>query len=143
MSLPPVIALPKPQNAPGNRLRAVLLHVPWYSIEGFARLASDVGVSRSTVSRLVSGKQHPSFFLAQSIADALSLRLTRPIPPRELFSEHGAFPTGSTCDLCGCKGCLPPEAYDERSDRRRLAWSGAKPGDWCRYPEAKFLRTNP
>lgn len=118
-----------------NRLRAVLLHIPWYSIEGFARLASDVGVSRSTISRLISGKQHPSFYLAQSIADAVAFRLGRPMPPRELFSADNSFPTGSVCELCGCGGCLPPEAYDERSDRLKPAWKKAKPGDWCRYAE--------
>ena len=143
MSPPPVVSPSKHETALGNRLRAVLLHIPWYSIEGFARLASDVGVSRSTVSRLTCGKQHPSFYLAQNIADALSLRLGKTISPRELFSPDGTFPTGSTCALCGCKGCLPPEAYNERSDRLKPAWKKAKPGEWCRYPEAKPPLTNP
>ena len=138
----PVVAvsrtrLVKNETTVSNRLRAVLLHIPWYSIEGFARLASDVNVSRSTISRLTGGRQQPSFRLAQAIADAVSFRLGTAVSPRELFSEDGTFPTGSTCDLCGCKGCLPPEAYDERSDRLKSAWKGAKPGEWCRYPEAK------
>lgn len=120
----------------GSRLRAVLLHIPWYGIEGFARLAADVNVSRSTISRLTGGRQQPSFRLAQAIADAVSFRLGVVVSPRELFGGDGTFPTGSTCALCGCKGCLPPEAYDERSDRLKPAWKGARPGDWCRYPGA-------
>ena len=140
----PVVAVPlnnsaKLELAVSNRLRAVLLHIPWYSIEGFARLATDVNVSRSTISRLTGGRQQPSFRLAQAIADAVSLRLSKTVSPRELFSEDGTFPTGSTCELCGCKGCLPPEAYDERSDRLKPAWKDAKPGDWCRYPQIKPL----
>ncbi len=132
--LPPAFPIETPV---GSRLRAVLLHIPWYSIEGFARLATDVNVSRSTISRLTGGRQQPSFRLAQAIADAVSFRLGTAVSPRELFGEDGAFPTGSTCDLCRCKGCLPPEAYDERSDRLKPAWKGAIPGDWCRYPETK------
>ena len=135
-SLPPALTVETPVC---SRLRAVLLHIPWYSIEGFARLACDVNVSRSTISRLTGGRQQPSFRLAQAIADAVSFRLGTAVSPRELFSDDGTFPTASTCDLCGCKGCLPPEAYDERSDRLKPAWKGAVPGDWCRYPEAKLL----
>ena len=120
---------------PRNRLRAVLLHIPWYSMEGPARLAADVRVSRSTVTRLLGGRQNPSEKLARAIGRAISRRLGETIPVREIFRKEGeAFPTPSVCDLCGtCCGCLSPEAYDERSDRLREGWKRAKPGDWCRY----------
>lgn len=132
MNAPPAYSLPT------NRLRAVLLHVPWYTIEGAARLATDVGVSRSTISRLLGGRQNPSFHLADSIATAVSKRARRTVEAREIFSRSGTYPTASACTLMGCAGCLPPDAYDERSDRLKATWLGTLPGEWCRYPSTRF-----
>ena len=127
----PVLSLP---NRIQNRLRAVLLHVPWYMIEGQARLAADVRVSRSTISRLMNGRFIPSYQLVEKVTEAVSKRLGYPVDARDLFTTDGTYPTESACELCECRGCLPPWAWDERSDRMRPEWRDARPGDWSRTP---------
>jgi len=117
-----------------NRIPAVLIHICRYAFEGQARLAADVGVSRSTVSRFLRGHTQPSYALVEAIARALSLRLGKPLDPRELVSFDGTYPTGSTCALVGCRGCLPDRAYDADGDLHP-DWKGQKPGDWSRFPE--------
>jgi DNA-binding XRE family transcriptional regulator len=125
-----------PGGLPRNRLRAVLLHIPWYAMDGPARLAADIGVSRSTIIRLLGGKNTPSPRLARAIGRALSRRLGKTIAVREIFRKEGrAYPTASVCELMEtCAYCLPQEAYDERSDQLRPAWRHVRPGDWCRFP---------
>ncbi|WP_395145685.1 hypothetical protein, partial [Armatimonas sp.] len=39
---------------PSNRLRAILLHIPWYSIQGKARLAEDTLLSAMTTTRAIA-----------------------------------------------------------------------------------------
>lgn len=117
-----------------NRLRAILLHVPYYSTDGAARLAADIFVHRSTISRLMNGRRVPSPAVARRIAKVVSERMLWDIPEWEIFSDTGRFPTSSVCDLVGdCFGCLPPEAWDERANRLKEEWQHAYPGDWCRY----------
>lgn len=116
-----------------NRLRAVLLHVPFYSIEPVARLALDTGVSKAAISRTIRGKCSPSYLITERIARAVSRRSGKVINAHEIFSTDGAYPTPSTCQLLGCGGCLPPEAWDERSDKLRPAWRHTKPGGWSRF----------
>ncbi len=117
-----------------NRIPAVMLHVSRYSFEGQARLAADVGVSRSTISRFLRGHTLPSYALVEAVARSLSVRLGKPLSPRELVSFDGTYPTASTCALVGCRGCLPEQAYD--ADGNLLPrWQGAIPGDWSRFPE--------
>ena len=128
-------SLPMPTKPPdsspvSNRLRAILSHVPFYSIEGPARLAYDAGVSRSTISRLLSGKLNPSFRLVQSVVDAVSQRIGTPLDAREMFTSTGEYPTRSACVLMGCRGCLPPDAWDNRTDRLKPTWKDATPGQW-------------
>ncbi len=146
----PPISLPVPQLDPPaivqNRLPAIMAHTFWYAFEPQARLAKDAGVSRSTVSRLITGKINPSFRLVQAITSALTKRLndtmdvpmTAPLDPREVFSTDGYYPTASVCELAGCSGCLPEEAYD-RHNVRKPEYRRMKPGDWCRAPK----RTEP
>lgn len=88
-----------------NRLRLVMAHTTRYAFKGEARLASDAGVSKSAVSRLVNGLSSPSFAVVSAIAHALEKRLGRPLDPRELVSFNGRYPTPSACALCGCRGC--------------------------------------
>jgi Helix-turn-helix. len=116
---------------PINRLRALLLHVPYYSIQGPARLAADVGCSRSTVTRLLSGRSRPSFRVAQAVADALTQRSGAPVSARDVFSPDGTF-AESACHKMRCRGCLPPEAWDERRNRLKPEWQNARPGEWSR-----------
>lgn len=126
-------ALPAPAAPPGhtptNRIATILVHTPWYSICGQSRLAADLGVSRSTVTRIVSGRSRPSVALAQRIAETLSHRLGRPLSVEDIFSEDGSYTEPSGCRLCGCGGCMPDDAYDRRGNLK-LAFRNLRPGDW-------------
>ena len=150
---PPQQPWPRSQHGPGtahenrrrrheNRLGVVLAHTSRYAFEPQARLAKDVGVSRSTISRLMSGQSRPSFELVQRITAALERALKRSLDPRELFSPDGTYPTRSGCALCGCRGCLPEEAYD-RWGRLRPAFQNQKPGDWTLAPATPQQPENP
>ena len=118
-----------------NRLRAVLLHLPFYGFESTARLARDTGLAPSTISRIIRGKVSPSYVVVEIITRAISHRLGRPLDARELFSTNGTYPTPLTCELMNCLGCLPPEAWCESTDTLRPRWRRKKPGDWCLYNE--------
>jgi DNA-binding phage protein len=108
-----------------NRLRAVLLHVPYYSIQGTARLAEDTDLYSVAIHRLMTQKCQPRYHTAEIVAEAISKRMGRTISAREIFSPDGTFPTPSTCALLGCKGCLPPTDFPNLSTQ--------KPGDWCYF----------
>ena len=112
-----------------NRFSAVMVHTTRYSIRGQARLARDVGVARSTISRLFSGQAQPSFSLVMQITACFERELGRPIHPNELISLSGSYPTASVCALCGCPGCLPPHAYG-RDDRIKPEYQHIQPGRW-------------
>lgn len=122
------------RDALQNRIYACLVHISRYSFEGQARLAKDVGVSRSTISRFLRGHTQPSYALVEAVAGALSARAGRRLDPRELVTFDGTYPTGSTCGLLGCSGCLPETAYDVEGCLR-AEWHGVSPGEWCRFPE--------
>lgn len=124
---------------PHNRLRAVLVHCPRYMFEGQARLAADVGVARSTISRLVAGKTNPSIRVVQAVQAALEQEVGRSLPLPELFSPDGSYPTRSACRLCGCDGCMPEEAYDKDGNRRE-EYQHMEPGDWSVSPAAPSSR---
>lgn len=117
-----------------NRVSVLLVHIPKLSIRGQARLAAEVGVSRSTVSRLVSGRVNPSYWLARAVTTALERHLARPLDMRDVFSTDGTYPTASGCALCRCGGCLPDRAYD-REGSLQPEWRDARPGDWSLAPE--------
>jgi transcriptional regulator with XRE-family HTH domain len=133
------VATITPTNpAVSNRLRSILFHIPWYSIEGIVRLAKDTGISTSTISRLVGQKNSPSYRVAETIASVISQRIGIPIEANEIFSPSGNFPTPSVCCLMGCKGCLPPEAWNERTDSLKENWRHAKPREWATSQSHKF-----
>lgn len=121
----------RPRNFPPvqNRIQVLLVHIPKLSIRGQARLAAEVGVSRSTVSRLVNGKINPSYRLARSVTDALERFLGRPLDMRDVFSTDGTYLTPSGCALCRCRGCLPEAAWSE-DGTLKPEWKEARPGDW-------------
>ncbi len=112
-----------------NRVQVLLVHIPKFSIQGQARLAAEVGVSRSTISRLVHGRINPSYRLARGVTDALERALRKPLDMREVFSTDGTYLTPSGCTLCQCGGCMPDQAYDPEGNLRR-EWQGQRPGDW-------------
>lgn len=116
-----------------NRVRAFLVHIPYYAIEGQRRLAADCGVARSTISRLVRGSLSPSYQLAEAVTRAISRRMGVPLDPREVFSRDGTYPTPRVCDVTpDCTGCFPDEAYDAEGTMRP-EYAAMLPGDWCTY----------
>ena len=112
-----------------NRVKVLLVHIPKFSIQGQARLATEVGVSRSTISRLVHGRINPSYRLARGVTDVLERMLGKPLDMREVFSTDGTYLTPSGCALCRCHGCLPEMAWDE-DGCLKPGWEDARPGDW-------------
>jgi hypothetical protein len=106
-----------------------MMHTTRYAFKAQARLAVDCHVAPSTICRLLMGQSSPSFALVTTITKALEKQLGRPIDPRELVSIDCQFPTVSTCALCGCRGCLPDEAYDE-NEQLRPEYKGVAPGSW-------------
>jgi len=112
-----------------NRVSVLLVHIPRLSIQGQARLATEVGVSRSTISRLVHGRINPSYRLARGVTDVLERMLGKPLDMREVFSTDGTYLTPSGCALCRCHGCLPDTAWDE-DGHLKPGWEDARPGDW-------------
>ena len=117
------------EEAVHNRIRAVLKHTTRYAFQSQSRLARDIGVSRSTISRLLRGKVRPSFALVFAVTRALEEDLGRRLDPRELISPDGTYPTPFVCSLVGCRGCLPEEAYDEHGNVRSH-WENVLPGRW-------------
>jgi len=112
-----------------NRVPVLLVHIPRLSIRGQARLAAEVGVARSTVSRLVNGRINPSYRLARGVTDALERFLGRPLDMRDVFSTDGTYLTPSGCALCKCGGCLPEAAWGE-DGTLKPEWRDAPPGEW-------------
>lgn len=119
-----------------TRLREVMAHTSRYAFKGEARLAADAGVSKSAINRLINKKASSTYWVVLAVTQALEKVLKRSFDPRELVSLDGAYPTGSTCKLVGCRGCQPSEAYDEkgnvRPDFRHL-----KPGEWALFPSSR------
>lgn len=106
-----------------------MAHTSRYSFSGQARLAQDTGLSRAAVSRMLSGQSSPSFALVLAVTAALEKQLGKRIDPRELLTFSGEYPTASVCALCGCRGCLPDEAY--RPDGTlRPEFRRVRPGEW-------------
>lgn len=121
-----------------NRLLAFMAHTSRYAFDGGSRLAEDAGVSRSSVNRLLNGQCSPSFALVSAVTRALEKHLQgglqgKRLDPHELISLDGNYPTPSACELAGCKGCLPAEAYDEHN-KLKPAFKGVKPGQWSVAP---------
>jgi len=60
-----------------NRIFAIMAHTTRYAFKGESRLASDAGVSKSAVCRLLSGKSSPSFVLVALLAQALQQQFVK------------------------------------------------------------------
>lgn len=119
-----------------NRIADVMAHNDRFAFKGVRRLASDAGVSPSSVSRLINGKINPSFVLVARITAALEKQLGFPVDPRDIVAENGTFLTDFVCDLTRCGGCLPETALDEFGSLKS-AYKSVQPGQWItsRYPK--------
>ncbi len=124
-----------------NRILALMAHTNRYAFKGESRLASDAKVSKSAVNRLLNGQSSPSFALVSAITLALEPHLqgrlkSKRLDPHELISLDGSYPTASACELAGCKGCLPSEAYD-KNNQIKLEYKDMQPGQWSVSPSAQ------
>lgn len=106
-----------------------MLHSKRYSSKGRSRLAADCGISKSAITRLLSGRSKPTFRIMWRIADALERDLGRKLDMRDLFSETGEYPCTFVCQLLGCSGCLPARATQD-DGRRNPKYHGLKRGFW-------------
>lgn len=101
---PPAPLQPHPQgDVPPPPLR----------VPSLSRLAADSGVSHSAISRLVRNESEPTFRTMVLVTAALERRLGKRIDPRDLLTYSFGYPTATSCELTGCRGC----AY---SHRRRV-----------------------
>lgn len=137
-SAPPLRNVPELPQSPllsrrTNRVGIALAHSTKFAFESQARLAERVGVSRSTINRLVRGLSRPSFALAQAVTDALSEDIGVPLQPSDLFSENGSFDEPSGCTVFGCSGCHPEHYFDVKGNLKP-AYRGKRPGDWSIAP---------
>lgn len=112
-----------------NRIAAVMAHTTKYAFKGRSRLAADAGISRSALSRLMSGRTRPTYVVLSRIARALEKELGQRFDCRELVSENGQYPTTFVCELLGCPGCLPHHA-DSPDPRVRAVYANVQPGTW-------------
>jgi transcriptional regulator with XRE-family HTH domain len=114
-----------------TQLAAVMQHIPEYQFRGLSRLARDAGLSKATLSRLLSGKHEPSYRTVYRVTEAIERRLKRPLDPRDLIGETFAF-RYTACELCGCRGCIPAEAYDA-NEEVISTFRGVQSGEWSAF----------
>jgi len=88
-----------------NRVLIFLVHTNRYAFKSQSRLARDAGVSKSAVSRLVTGQSLPLFVTVTRITKAIEKAIGKKIDPRELLSKTNCYPTPTVCQIVGCKGC--------------------------------------
>ena len=88
-----------------NRVLILMAHTTRYAFRGQSRLARDAGISKSAISRLVTGQSSPLFITVTRMATALEKVIGKRIDPRELITEDNAYPTRTICQFVGCKGC--------------------------------------
>lgn len=112
-----------------NRVRDIVIHIPWYSFKTQVRLAQDSGVSTAVISRLFRNQNEPSLKVSLRVTAALGRRLGRPLDVRDVFAVDGRYLTPSVCLLTGCRACLPPEAYDE-NEHLKPEFSAIQAGQW-------------
>ena len=112
-----------------NRLPAICAHTTRYAFQGETKLARDCGISRSALSRVMTGQSSPSFALITEVTNVLEKYLGKQIDPREIVSMDGTYPTESVCELVGCSGCMPDEAYDNH-ENLRPQFRTMHPGQW-------------
>lgn len=125
MSATPALA----RRRVSQRIRAIMMHTTRYAFDGVSRLAQDIGVTPSGLYRILNGKRRPSFSLMMALTEALERELGRTLDPRELMTFSGTFPTPEVCTLCGCRGCLPDEAY-QADGTLKPAYRHVAPGTW-------------
>lgn len=106
-----------------------MLHTDRYNTRGISRLAHDVGLSKSAVSRFVRGLTNPTYGRVQRMIQVLEQQLGKELPLNEVVSETGHYATKFICELVGCPGCQPDWMFD--SDNAELPqYRAARKGRW-------------
>ena len=112
-----------------NRLAAIMLHAERYTVKGMTRLAEDAGVTLSGLCKVAKGNRQPTYLLVTRVVGALEQQLGVTIDPRDIFTEDESYLTKHPCSVCGCRGCLPPWAFDD-DDNTVEAFIGVPAGAW-------------
>jgi len=87
-----------------SRLREIMGHTTRYCFDGRSRLVADTGVSRSEVTRLLSGDCNPSYRVVCAVIEALERDLGIRIDSRDVLSFNAKF-RNTVCDIVACRGC--------------------------------------
>ena len=87
-----------------SRIRELMGHTTRYCFDGRSRLVADTGVSRSEVTRLLSGDCNPSYRVVCAVIEAIERDLGTRIDGRDVLSFTGDF-RNSVCEIVGCRGC--------------------------------------
>ena len=87
-----------------SRIREIMEYTTWYSIDGRMRLIADTGLSKSEITRLLSGRCNPSYRVVLTVIDVLEKDLGIRLDPRDVFSFSGKF-RKSACEAVACRGC--------------------------------------
>lgn len=88
-----------------SRIREIMEHTYRYAFDGRVRLIADTGLSRSEVTRLLSGDCNPSYRAVLAVTGALERDLGIRLDSRDVLSFSGEFPTPTVCQLVSCRGC--------------------------------------
>lgn len=99
-----------------SRIRRILEYTTRYAFDGRARLIEDTGLSRSEVTRLLSGHCNPSYRVNLAVVTALEADLGTRIDPRDV-SYSGKFDR-SVCEVVNCRGCPECKPYHTSSSLR-------------------------
>jgi DNA-binding phage protein len=100
-----------------SRIRRILGHTTRYAFDGRARLMEDAGLSRSEVTRLLSGDCNPSYRVVLSVLEALERELGFRVDPRDVLSYSGRFDR-TVCEVVRCRGCPDCRPYRAPSGLR-------------------------
>lgn len=118
-----------------NRVSDLMEHSGRFAFKGSSGLARAAGVSTSTITRLIRGEVNPHFALVARVTEALEQEFQMWIDPRNVFAESGRFLTEFTCDVVGCRRCLPNVSRDDNQEMRQ-EWKDVERGKWVtsKYP---------
>lgn len=137
-----ISSIRRPPSLVHNRVLAVMVHIPWYTVQGISRLARDSDLGKSTVWELVQGNGFPPYATLLKVSRALSRRHGKPIPVEEIAILAGeAFKTKYPCELMSCRGCLPPWAWTD-DDWLRPAFGTLQSGRWTQIGPPDFTSDN-
>lgn len=106
-----------------------MAHSHRYDFSGRSRLASEAGISQSTLWRMIQGVVSTRFEVVERVSAALEKHFACHIDPRDIVANDGHFLTPFACQVVGCKGCYPLSAKDEHGQLKEI-YKSIRPGEW-------------